>query len=96
MSLSSDWHALRRHLDALRAEVAAEIRSYPAPIPACDAQFNHLTEQRRLLALELERLDAARERGTETVEAFLGASPYLDDQTKQQIRAALARAVLFG
>ncbi len=89
MSTRSDWQALRQHLDALRAEVAAEIRAYPAPIPACDAQFNHLTEQRRLLALELERLDGAGERGGQTVDAFLATSPYLDDQTKQSIRSAL-------
>ncbi len=92
MSESADWQALRQHLDGLRAVVAAETRAYPAPIPACDAQFNHLTEQRRLLALELERLDAAGEERAQTVDAFLAASPYLDDQTKQSIRSALIRA----
>ena len=63
MNAASKWVALRRHLEGVSATVAAEIRGYPAPIPACDAQFNHLLEQRRLLSRELARLDAARKDG---------------------------------
>jgi hypothetical protein len=29
-----------------KAKVAAEIRTYPFPIPACDAQFNWLLQRR--------------------------------------------------
>jgi hypothetical protein len=36
-----------------------EIRSYPTPIPRCDAQFNHAYEQRARLAALLQRIDAA-------------------------------------
>jgi hypothetical protein len=28
------------------ARLDAEIRAYPTPIPRCDAQFNHLMEER--------------------------------------------------
>ena len=28
------------------AQIVAEIRAYPPPIPACDAQFNWLLERR--------------------------------------------------
>lgn len=41
----------RERLLAEKARIAAEIRAYPAPIPACDAQFNHLLERRA----EIER-----------------------------------------
>ncbi|HET7097705.1 MAG TPA: hypothetical protein VFJ68_09965 [Casimicrobiaceae bacterium] len=33
-----------------------EIRSYPTPIPRCDAQFNHAYAQRALLAALLQRI----------------------------------------
>lgn len=53
MSTEWDWDTLRRRLQSLMHEVDEEIRSYPAPIPACDSQFNHLLELRRLLPQEL-------------------------------------------
>lgn len=33
-------------LIAEKARIEEEIRNYPAPIPACDAQFNYLLERR--------------------------------------------------
>jgi hypothetical protein len=75
MSTDLDWTALHRRLLALMREVAEEIRTYPAPIPACDAQFNRLLELRRLLPEELARLEAAARDPAVGVEAFLRASP---------------------
>ena len=69
MTSASDWSALRLRLDRLREAAAAEIRAYPAPIPACDAQYNHLLERRTALAAALASLDAARE-GDTTPEQF--------------------------
>ena len=46
--------ALETELD----RVQAEIRKYPPPIPACDAYFNHLLEERGRISDELARLDA--------------------------------------
>ena len=45
----------------LRAKRALdeEMRTYPTPIPRCDAQFNHAYEQRARLAALLRRIDAA-------------------------------------
>ena len=63
MKPDSDWDALRARLERMRAAVAAEIRAYPAPIPACDAQFDYLLERREALSAALARLDAAREDG---------------------------------
>lgn len=36
----------RLRLLAEKARIADEIRHYPMPIPACDAQYNHLVERR--------------------------------------------------
>jgi len=53
---------LQRWLTHTRAAVAGEIRSYPTPIPRCDAQFNHLVEQREHLSRLLADLDVALDR----------------------------------
>ena len=71
-----DLDALRAALTARKAEVAAEIRHYPGPIPGCDAQFNRLLEVRRILARELQRLDTVQDIG---VEEFVGTSPSAED-----------------
>jgi hypothetical protein len=71
----SQWESLRRDLEALATSVAAEIRAYPRPITACDAQFNHLLELRRLVPLELQRLEAAANNPSMTTEEFIRSSP---------------------
>jgi hypothetical protein len=53
---------LQRWLTGVRAALADEIRSYPTPIPRCDAQFNHLVEQRGRLSLLLTYLEVAFDR----------------------------------
>ncbi len=63
MKPDSDWDALRARLARMQAAVAAEINAYPPPIPACDAQFDHLLERREALSAALARLDAARKDG---------------------------------
>ena len=49
---------LRRHTDAARIRIHQEIAAYPAPIPACDAQFNFLLEKRRKLSEQLANINA--------------------------------------
>jgi len=46
----------RAQLQAELDRVQAEIRKYPLPIPACDAYFNHLLEERGRLTDALVRL----------------------------------------
>jgi hypothetical protein len=53
---------LQRWLTDVRASLAGEIRSYPTPIPRCDAQFNHLFEQRGRLSRLLTDLETAVDR----------------------------------
>ena len=50
---------VQEHLDALKRALDEEIRSYPTPIPRCDAQFNNLYDERARLAGALARLRAA-------------------------------------
>ncbi len=59
----SDWDALRARLEHMQETVAAEIRAYQVPIPACDAQYNHLLARRKALSAALAGLDAARKDG---------------------------------
>ena len=40
------------------ARLDTEIRAYPTPIPRCDAQFNHLMEERGRIRRLLEELTA--------------------------------------
>ena len=53
------WAGLRATLEAERLRIQREIGAYPPPIPACDAYFNFLLEQRALIADELNRLAEA-------------------------------------
>ena len=59
--------------------VAAEIRTYPVPIPACDAQYNHLLERRTALAAALASLEAARKGGATTPKQFRASTPLLTE-----------------
>ncbi len=77
MAVDLDRDALRVRLARLQEAVAAEIRTYPVPIPACDAQYNHLLERRTALAAALASLDTTRETGTATPEEFRAKTPLL-------------------
>ncbi len=71
----SELDRLHRGMELLSKAVAEEILRYPAPIPACDDQFNHLLELRRLLPAELARLEAARDDGSVSAAQFIRTSP---------------------
>ena len=75
------------HLRGLRERLAEEIRSYPTPIPRCDAQFNHLYEQQGRLARDLDRIDATRE----SIERFIASAPYTDDPAERDFRSRIKR-----
>ena len=93
--LSTNWEMVKACLESERERVHAEIRTYPTPIPRCDAQFNHLIETRERLFHELARLDAARssavgDDGAARVEAFIESSGCLDDDAKLRLKSALS------
>jgi len=46
-------------LESERHRINDEIKNYPTPNPACDAQFNFLLEERARIAREIQELEAA-------------------------------------
>ncbi|MCG8693611.1 MAG: hypothetical protein MI806_20590 [Minwuiales bacterium] len=52
------------HLERQRQAVEKQIRRYPPPIPACDAQFNYLLEERDRLCRETAALADAVDNAT--------------------------------
>ena len=54
---------IREHLHATRRRINQEIKDYPSPIPACDAQFNYLLEERAKISEEIKRLEAIADGG---------------------------------
>jgi uncharacterized HAD superfamily protein len=97
--------ALRREIrDALartKMEIDGEIRRYPTPIPRCDAQFNHLHEQRERLARELDRIGVVTEGRLgrrdclATIERFIASAPYADEPAERELRSRV-KARLFA
>lgn len=75
MNTADAHRTLRRALENLQADVRRQIQAYPPPIPACDAQFNHLLALRAALPAELDRLDRLSAAGTLNVADFLASSP---------------------
>lgn len=71
-----------------KAKVIQAIRSYPPPIPACDAQFNYLLEQRDYLVVEMNRLN---QEGIETSQLLdlVEKSQYINEDDKQAFRQQL-------
>ncbi|HXZ55278.1 MAG TPA: hypothetical protein VEH03_07465 [Burkholderiales bacterium] len=80
---------ITRHLRGVRDRLAEEIRSYPTPIPRCDAQFNHLYEQQGRLLRDLDRIEATRE----SIERFVASAPYTDDPSERDFRARVKAAL---
>lgn len=76
------FRLLRQH----RQQVVDKIGVYPAPIPACDEQFNHLLEHRRQIGREIRQLNDLAKAGLPDQLAFIAASACLSEQEKQQLR----------
>ena len=89
------WEEIRRELLRAKRVIDEEIRSYPTPIPRCDAQFNHLYEQQARLARELDRVGAldetipGREDYIRLIEEFIASTPYTEDGAERELRSRL-------
>lgn len=81
------WARIQQHLETEMHRVRDEIRNYPAPIPACDAQYNYLLEEREGLSSELARV--RKFMNEDSVDAFLSDSSFLGDSAKAEIRALI-------
>jgi hypothetical protein len=80
------------HLRGVRDRLAEEIRTYPTPIPRCDAQFNHLYEQLGRLSRDLDAIEGEKSERA-TAEAFLASKPYTDDPAERDFRARVKAAL---
>lgn len=92
VSVETLSQAIRDHLDGIQRPIIEEIRNYPPPVAGCDAQYNHLMEQRGRLSLERARLDAI-DRSDAPPEArlrelndFMESSAFIDPDTAEKIR----------
>ena len=86
------WRRIHALLQSKWNRVQEQIRRYPMPIPACDADFNFLLAERERLSEELSRLDRVMERAARVdaagaIDEFLRASRLLSDAEKRQIVA---------
>jgi len=82
--------AVVEHLRAMRERLAGEIRTYPTPIPRCDAQFNHLYEQQGRLARDLDGIE--REKPSRAlIERFIASAPYTDDLSEREFRSRIRK-----
>ena len=71
------WRAIRARLEARQTWIVESIRDYPPPITGCDAQFDHLLEQRDGISHELKRLETARQSGG-AVQDFTASSNWIE------------------
>ncbi|MDQ2975065.1 MAG: hypothetical protein M3R69_06610 [Acidobacteriota bacterium] len=94
MALSA-WQRIRDYLESERHRIYEEIRNYPPPIPACDAQFNYLLEERARITQELDRVKVLSQESltqrdsVKCIDEFIVSSNYIDGEMEQSIRSRL-------
>lgn len=88
------WTKIFACLETQRLRIHAEITGYPMPIPACDAHFNGLLEERARVCAELDRAHAAAAAAThadsrEDIKIYLKSAKCINEAVKQEITAHL-------
>jgi hypothetical protein len=89
------WQQIRLVLERERDRIYEEITTYPPPIPACDAQFNHLLEQRERVSRDLARVnEAAQLPGSlaacgELLDEMVAGSGLIAADAEQKLRSYL-------
>ncbi len=85
---------LKTHLEGQSDRIYQQIRAYPAPIAACDLQFNHLLEQRSDVTRELLLLEKLMEQchsgvtDRRAAEEFLASCRHMNDDLASRLRSA--------
>ena len=93
--LRTMWEDVKNELVRRKRSIDQEIRTYPTPIPRCDAQFNHLYEQQARLARELDRLSALAEKTLayrdyiRLIGEFVASAPFTDDAAERELKSRL-------
>jgi hypothetical protein len=92
--------AFKNQLEKVKVRVNQEIGNYPSPIPACDAQFNYLLEERSKVFVALKRVDNLLTKcqtetiEIETIEELIEMSSQIDDGMAARLRAAFSRLIV--
>lgn len=82
MTIDTIGSEIKNHLENQKQAINDEIFHYPPPIPACDAQFNYLLEQRALLRQELHRLqDTLKNDTVPALAEFINTCPFIEADT---------------
>lgn len=93
-SIQSAWMEVRTHLENLKKDIYNKIQSYPAPIPACDQQFNYLLEERTKVSLEIRKLNqVSHEDHIGPIQEFIKNSPLINDQLEKKITGYLKEVI---
>ena len=83
-----------------RRVIEEEIRSYPTPIPRCDAQFNFLYEHRARLSQQLEHANRVLEANAsvgqlvDAIASFVASAGNASSVEEQALRARLSEAIV--
>lgn len=91
--------ALRDFLRHAKQLLDEQIRAYPKPIPRCDAQFNHLYEQRNRVSATLDEASAVVDGGSHGpdpktwVANVLSSAPWSDDAEEREMRQRLRERI---
>jgi hypothetical protein len=81
------------YLLAEKDRVNEQIGSYPPPIPACDAQFNYLLDERTRISNELRFIDTTMARCSsgsidiEEIEQLIASSARIDNKMIAKLRS---------
>ena len=93
--VGSMWRSICADLENRRAAIHAEITAYPTPIPACDADFNYLLEERAKILHEMDiASSAARTRedsgqAAVAIEQFIARSKHISEKTRHNLEREL-------
>ena len=89
------WQAIRAYLTTKKHQINEEVRYYPPPIPACDAQFNYLLAERAKLSQLLWQLgtmsqtNSSKQERQQWLVAFLEFSSDLEPSVAQAVQQVL-------
>ncbi len=89
------FQEIKLQLEQRKEEIYDEIKEYPFPIPACDAQFNYLLELRNGVAQELNQVSALLAEcdlsadSIQLVTSFIQSSMVLKHNVKTKLQQAL-------
>ena len=91
----SMWRSICADLENRRAAIHAEITAYPMPIPACDADFNHLLEERAKILDEMDIASTASRKREDSgqaavaIEQFIARSKHISEKTRHNLEREL-------